>query len=63
MSNDTAIKVENFFKRYRIGLKEEMHETLAGALTENERPPHPQPAPAPPPNHLRRRQSTVSSEQ
>ena len=31
MSN-TAIKVERLSKRYRIGLKEEKHETLAGAL-------------------------------
>ena len=34
MSNDIAIKVENLSKRYRIGLKEEMHDTLAGALTD-----------------------------
>ena len=29
---DTAIKVENLSKRYRIGLKEERHDTLFGAL-------------------------------
>jgi lipopolysaccharide transport system ATP-binding protein len=29
--SDIAIKVENLSKRYRIGLKEEMHDTLAGA--------------------------------
>ena len=34
MSNDIAIRVENLSKRYRIGLKEEMHDTLAGALTD-----------------------------
>jgi len=32
MSNDFAIKVEKLSKRYRIGLKEEMHDTLGGAL-------------------------------
>jgi lipopolysaccharide transport system ATP-binding protein len=30
--NDIAIRVENLSKRYRIGLKEEMHDTLAGAM-------------------------------
>lgn len=30
--NDIAIKVENLSKRYRIGLKEEVHDTLAGAM-------------------------------
>lgn len=33
MSNDVAIKVENLSKRYRIGLKEEMHNTFCGAIT------------------------------
>ena len=32
MRNNVAIKVENLSKRYRIGLKEEMHDTLGGAL-------------------------------
>jgi len=32
MSNDIVIKVEKLSKRYRIGLKEEMHDTLGGAL-------------------------------
>ena len=31
---DIAIKVENLSKRYRIGLKEKMHENLAEALTD-----------------------------
>jgi len=31
--SDIAIKVENLSKRYRIGLKEEMHDTLFGAIT------------------------------
>ena len=31
--NDIAIKVENISKRYRIGLKDEIHETFMGALT------------------------------
>ena len=31
---DTAIKVESLSKRYRIGLKEEMHDTLAGAFAD-----------------------------
>lgn len=30
---DTAIKVERLSKRYRIGLKEEMHDTFIGVLT------------------------------
>lgn len=30
---DIAIKVENLSKRYRIGLKEELHETFVGVLT------------------------------
>jgi lipopolysaccharide transport system ATP-binding protein len=33
MSN-TAIKVENLSKRYRIGLKEEIHDTMVGAITD-----------------------------
>jgi len=33
MSNDVAIKAENISKRYRIGLKEELHDTFIGALT------------------------------
>ena len=33
MREDIAIKVENLSKRYRIGLKEEMHDTLAEAVT------------------------------
>jgi len=31
--NQVAIKVENLSKRYRIGLKDEIHDTFAGALT------------------------------
>lgn len=31
---DIAISVENLSKRYRIGLKEQQHETLAGALAD-----------------------------
>ena len=31
--SDIAIKVENISKRYRIGLKEELHDTFLGALT------------------------------
>ena len=31
--NNTAIKVENISKRYRIGLEEELHDTFIGALT------------------------------
>ena len=31
--SDVAIRVENLSKRYRIGLREEMHDSLAGALT------------------------------
>lgn len=31
--SDVAIKVENLSKRYRIGLEEEVHDTLAGQLT------------------------------
>jgi lipopolysaccharide transport system ATP-binding protein len=30
--NDIAIRVENLSKRYRIGLKEQMHDTFAGAM-------------------------------
>ena len=30
--SDPAIRVENLSKRYRIGLKEEMHDTLGGAV-------------------------------
>jgi len=33
MSN-TAIKVENLSKRYRIGLKKEIHDTMVGAVTD-----------------------------
>jgi lipopolysaccharide transport system ATP-binding protein len=32
--SDTVIRVENLSKRYRIGLKEEMHDTLVGALAD-----------------------------
>jgi lipopolysaccharide transport system ATP-binding protein len=32
MSSDVAIKVENLGKAYRIGLKEQQHETMLGAL-------------------------------
>lgn len=32
--NDIAIKVENLSKRYRMGLREERHDTLAGLLTD-----------------------------
>jgi len=31
--SDIAIRVESLSKRYRIGLAEERHDTLAGALT------------------------------
>ena len=31
--NSFAIKVENISKRYRIGLKEQMHDSLGGAIT------------------------------
>ena len=31
--NDMTIKVENQSKRYRIGLKEQMHDTLGGRIT------------------------------
>lgn len=31
--SDIAIQVENLSKRYRIGLKEEMHDTFTGAIT------------------------------
>ena len=33
MSN-IAIRVENLSKRYRIGLKEQVHDTLASALVD-----------------------------
>lgn len=33
-SNDIAIKVENISKRYRIGMKENMHDSFGGALFE-----------------------------
>ena len=33
MSSDIAIRVENLSKRYRIGMKDEIHDTFAGALT------------------------------
>ena len=33
MSNDIAIRVESLSKAYRIGLKEQQHETLVGAFT------------------------------
>jgi lipopolysaccharide transport system ATP-binding protein len=32
MSNDIAIRVENLSKAYRIGLKEQQHETMLGAM-------------------------------
>lgn len=32
--NDIAIRVGNLSKRYRIGLKEEMHDTLGGAIVD-----------------------------
>ncbi|MGO8931002.1 MAG: ABC transporter ATP-binding protein [Limisphaerales bacterium] len=32
MSNEVAIRVENLSKAYRIGLKEQQHETMLGAL-------------------------------
>jgi hypothetical protein len=32
--NDVAIQVENLSKRYRIGLKEGMPDTMVGALTD-----------------------------
>ncbi len=39
--NDIAIKVENLSKRYRIGLQEEMHDTLVGAMVDwLKRPAH-----------------------
>ena len=31
--SSVAIKVENLSKRYRIGLKEDLHDTLGGAIT------------------------------
>ena len=31
-SNDVAISVEHLSKRYRIGVKEEIHDTLGGAF-------------------------------
>ena len=31
--NDIAVKVENLSKRYRIGLKEQLPETLVAAMT------------------------------
>ena len=31
-SNDIAIKVENLSKRYRIGLKEEMYDSVGAAI-------------------------------
>ena len=31
--SDIAIKVENISKRYRIGLKEELHDSLVGKVT------------------------------
>ncbi len=34
MSDDIAIRVENLSKRYRIGLKEEVNDTLAGMFTD-----------------------------
>jgi lipopolysaccharide transport system ATP-binding protein len=34
LMSETVIRVENLSKRYRIGLKEEMHDTLVGALTD-----------------------------
>ena len=33
MSNDVAIRVEGLSKAYRIGLKEQQHETMLGAMT------------------------------
>ena len=33
-SKDIVIKVENISKRYRIGLKEEMHDSFASAMFE-----------------------------
>ena len=38
-SNDIAIKVENISKIYRIGLKEEMHDSFAGTVLEFLRSP------------------------
>ena len=32
--SDIAIKVENLSKRYRIGRKEEVHDTFAGAAAD-----------------------------
>jgi len=32
--SDIAIRVENLSKRYRIGLKEEMHDTMASAMVD-----------------------------
>ena len=39
MSRDIAIRVEGLSKKYRIGLKEQRHETLVGALTDWVRQP------------------------
>jgi lipopolysaccharide transport system ATP-binding protein len=41
MADDIAIRVENLSKRYRIGAKEEVHDTLAGILSDwVKRPAH-----------------------
>jgi lipopolysaccharide transport system ATP-binding protein len=41
MADDIAIRVENLSKRYRIGAKEEVHDTLAGMLSDwVKRPAH-----------------------
>jgi len=37
--SEFAIKIENLSKRYRIGLKEEIHDTMAGAFTQFIRQP------------------------
>ena len=39
MNSDIAIRVENLSKRYRIGVKEQMHDTFIGAVTDFLRQP------------------------
>ena len=34
MADEIAIRVENLSKRYRIGHKEEVHDTLAGMVSD-----------------------------
>ena len=39
MMNDVVIKVENLSKRYRIGKREQMHDTFVGAALSSLRKP------------------------